>query len=241
MHVMIDLETLGTRPDACIIQIGAVLFEPVSGGKILNGKGFNRHVLVQDGSGSIDHGTLCFWLTENSAAKMGHELSTVADPLAEVLQAFVEWPMEAHELSWEAITGMWAAPSDFDLPILKSAYAKLGMDVPWDRRVTRDARTCSQWSVAGQRSTGWVSSHTMPWTTRSVRPCRFRRPRDVTQMRYRVFGYDGRYQGPKEKRFVCYYYFITWEHIALGVSIHLTLPSIEIHLPFGFIRLGWTN
>ena len=52
MDVMLDLETLGTRPDAAIIQIGAVLFEPRSGGMVLNGKAFSMHVLVQDGCGS---------------------------------------------------------------------------------------------------------------------------------------------------------------------------------------------
>lgn len=154
MHVMLDLETLGTRPDAAIIQIGAVLFEPVSGGRVLNNKGFNRHVLVQDGSGSIDHGTLCFWLAERSAAKMGEELSTKADPLHGVLMDFRQWPLKAHGLSWKMIDGVWAHPSDFDLPIMKSAFARSGMDVPWDRRATRDARTL--FSLVGAPEIDWT-------------------------------------------------------------------------------------
>ena len=155
MDVMIDLETLGTRPDAAIIQIGAVLFEPLFGGKILNGKGFNRHVLVQDGGGTIDHGTVCFWLAEKSAAKMAEELSTKADFLGHVLQAFVDWPVKAHDLSWEAITGVWASPSDFDIPIMKSAFARTGMSVPWDRRATRDARTLFN-LVGGRPEIDWA-------------------------------------------------------------------------------------
>ncbi len=51
-------------------------------------------------------------------------------------------------------------------------------------------------------------------------------------MKYRVFGYDG----PK---YLCYFYFITWQHISLGLHVHLGAPNIEIHLPFGFIRVGW--
>ncbi len=140
MHIMLDLETLGTRPDAAIIQIGAVLFEPVSGGKILDGKGFDKHVLLQDGGGSIDHGVVAFWFQEASVASMGKALSTRAFSLPEVLKKFVEWPAAVHDLSWEAIEGIWANPSDFDFPILKSAFARLGVDVPWDRRITRDAR-----------------------------------------------------------------------------------------------------
>lgn len=149
MDVMIDLETLGTRPDAAIIQIGAVLFEPVSGGKVLNGKGFNYHVLLQDGMGTVDHGTLCFWLQEKSAAKMGVELSMNAFPLEHVLHNFLAWPKEAHDLSWESINGVWAQPSNFDLPILRSAFARVGMDPPWDRRATRDAYTL--YALAGGR------------------------------------------------------------------------------------------
>ena len=54
-------------------------------------------------------------------------------------------------------------------------------------------------------------------------------------MKYKLFGW---YEGNNEGKFVCYFYFITWEHISLGVHIHLGKPNIEIHLPFGFIRVG---
>ena len=44
-------------------------------------------------------------------------------------------------------------------------------------------------------------------------------------------GYDG-------KRWVCYWHGTGWENIALGVSICVTAPNIEVHLPFGFVRIG---
>ncbi len=149
MDVMLDLETLGTRPDAAIIQIGAVLFEPFSGGKVLNGKGFMRHVLVQDGAGSVDHATIAWWLLEASAAKMGKALADRAVTLADALEDFLRWPTRAHELSWEAITGIWAKPATFDLPIMSSAYAALGHRPPWDRRATKCAQTL--FALAGGR------------------------------------------------------------------------------------------
>ncbi len=155
MDVMIDLETMGTRPDAAIIQIGAVLFEPVYGGKVLNGQGFNKHVLLQDSSGSIDHGTLCFWLTEKSAHKMGTALGNEAVHLAVALDELVHWPYRSYGLSWEAIGGVWALPSDFDIPILKSAFNWIGRDVPWDRRATRDARTLFE-IMGGRPEIDWT-------------------------------------------------------------------------------------
>jgi len=141
---MIDLETLGTRPDAAIIQIGAVLFEPVSGGKVLNDKGFNRHVLIQDGTGTIDHSTVAWWMQEKSVNKMGEALATKAIGLGAALEDLVAWPVKVGVSSWEVIEGVWANPVDFDLPILRSAFAKFSASPPWDRHASRDARTLFQ-------------------------------------------------------------------------------------------------
>lgn len=40
-------------------------------------------------------------------------------------------------------------------------------------------------------------------------------------------------------RFVCYFHFVSWDAIAFGVSLHLRARHAEIHLPFGFIRVGF--
>lgn len=48
---------------------------------------------------------------------------------------------------------------------------------------------------------------------------------------YKSYGYES-------PNWCCYYYFIDWYHIQLGLHIHLGLPNLEIHLPFGFIRVG---
>ena len=41
------------------------------------------------------------------------------------------------------------------------------------------------------------------------------------------------------QHFVCYFWFNGWTNINLGISLSLKPVNIEIHLPFGFIRLGW--
>ena len=50
-------------------------------------------------------------------------------------------------------------------------------------------------------------------------------------MRYRVFGHDG-------DRWIIYYYFIQWSHVSLGLHVDFSVPNVEVHLPFGFIRVG---
>lgn len=154
MHVMLNVKALGKRPDAAIIQIGAVLFEAKSGGKLYNGRGFNRHVLVQDGVGTIDHGTLCFWLGEKSAPKMGLDLSTKADPLSIVLADLVGWLKIEFNLDWNAIEGVWSKGADFDLPVIRLAFNRLGLDVPWDGRAGRCVRTL--FSLTGEPEIDWT-------------------------------------------------------------------------------------
>lgn len=140
MHIMIDLETLSTRPDAAIVQIGAVLFEAKGRGKVRNDKPFSCYVAVQDGGGSIDNGTLAWWFRQPHVATLGDGLET-AVTLAEALKSFVEWPTEALGIEWQDVEGVWGKPSNFDIPVLQSAFARFGMPPPWDHRITRDART----------------------------------------------------------------------------------------------------
>lgn len=40
-------------------------------------------------------------------------------------------------------------------------------------------------------------------------------------------------------KFICYYYFVSFKAISLGVSLWFDPFNIEIHLPFGFVRIGW--
>ena len=47
--------------------------------------------------------------------------------------------------------------------------------------------------------------------------------------------------GEKKAQFVCYYYFQSWRSLNLGLHVSLARPELEVHLPFGFIRVGWTN
>lgn len=43
------------------------------------------------------------------------------------------------------------------------------------------------------------------------------------------------------RKFVAYFYFVGWWAFSLGFHIDVASPNIEIHLPFGFIRVGWVN
>lgn len=42
-----------------------------------------------------------------------------------------------------------------------------------------------------------------------------------------------------KRRFVAYFYRNGSGLVNLGVSLRFRWPELEIHLPFGFVRLGW--
>lgn len=41
------------------------------------------------------------------------------------------------------------------------------------------------------------------------------------------------------KQFVAFYHFNGWTNINLGLSLSVKMPNVEIHVPFGFFRIGW--
>jgi hypothetical protein len=42
-----------------------------------------------------------------------------------------------------------------------------------------------------------------------------------------------------KRRFVAYFLWQGFRSINLGVSLCLEKPNLEIHIPFGFFRIGW--
>ena len=41
-----------------------------------------------------------------------------------------------------------------------------------------------------------------------------------------------------KQQFVFFFWFVDWSAISLGVSLNLKPLHVEIHLPFGFIKIG---
>ena len=41
------------------------------------------------------------------------------------------------------------------------------------------------------------------------------------------------------REFVVNWHFIDWHLFSFGINLDLVSPNMEIHLPFGFLRIGW--
>ncbi|MCM4863587.1 3'-5' exoribonuclease, partial [Escherichia coli] len=59
IHLMIDLETMGKNPDAPIISIGAIFFDPQTGEM---GPEFSKTIDLETAGGVIDRDTIKWWL-----------------------------------------------------------------------------------------------------------------------------------------------------------------------------------
>jgi exodeoxyribonuclease VIII len=132
MHLMIDLETLGVRPDARVLEIGAASFYLDGDGPL---KTFTVCLDVGRQNGSVDAGTVDFWLKQPEAARK-HIYSSKKLPPIEALEAF-----EAAFTPWGEIKGLWSHGPAFDVTILQTLYARYGRAVPWSYKTVRDTRT----------------------------------------------------------------------------------------------------
>lgn len=132
-HVMLDLETFGTRPGSVIRSIGAVVFDP-RGGSI--GDAFYRNIsdesCLQHGM-TKDQSTVEWWSKQSSEAqesllKDQIEFSGAADD-------FHTWFKRA---SGEMV---WSQGSNFDVVLWEASCLLAARPVPWKFYNTRDTRT----------------------------------------------------------------------------------------------------
>jgi DNA polymerase III epsilon subunit-like protein len=129
--VMLDLETLGTRNDALIIQIGACYFDRYTG-EI--GQTFSANVMPNGTIDrfSVDYETIAWWFGQTNEARakvMGSPEKMEVALLT--LRNFLR--MEPEVFIWSHAT--------FDMPILQNAFNELQIHFPVPFRNARDIRT----------------------------------------------------------------------------------------------------
>lgn len=137
MHMMIDIETLGSRPGSVIASIGAVAFDPEAG--TIGGDGLSVLVDLADAQKMglrIDAETVGWWLRQSEAARAGTfaaELHRV--PLVTALGMLSGYCQENGGVF------AWSHGAVFDLVLLDSAYFVAGLTAPWKFWHARDTRT----------------------------------------------------------------------------------------------------
>lgn len=147
MDLMIDIETFGRGPTAPLVQIGAVPFEPKSGGRLRNDKGMR--ITISEPVGDFDGSTLAFWLQQPAAKRLGEFMQPSNGGLSLIAALTVfEDGIRGHGLHWPDLR-VWACPAKFDLPILEHAFRLCGREAPWHHWNTMCAKAL--FTVVGGR------------------------------------------------------------------------------------------
>lgn len=124
INVMLDLETMGTKPNAPIIAIGAAMFNTTLGIY----KTFYTNVdLVStvDNGAVIDPNTVMWWMKQDKIAQ--EALLKDGVDICSALHDFSAWLND--DVSGD--TRIWGNGATFDNVILSTAYGMAGINKPW--------------------------------------------------------------------------------------------------------------
>lgn len=134
MELMIDLETLGNKPNSAVLQIGAVFFDIEKG---TLGETFEAFIDFEDAMryGKVTPSTLKWWMGQNDEAR----------------RAAIKGVTKAKD-AWEAFYNFcqkhgrkihpWGNGSVFDITICNWQFAAvLQKESPWDFWNVQDCRT----------------------------------------------------------------------------------------------------
>ncbi|QLV68163.1 3'-5' exoribonuclease [Citrobacter sp. RHBSTW-00570] len=120
-HLMVDMETMGNSPDAPIVSIGAVFFDPSTGN---TGAEFYQVVSLESSMSfgmKPDASTIQWWLKQSSEARSAI-LVDEAMGLLETLELLADFIAE-NAANGSHTVQLWGNGRSFDNVILRRAYA----------------------------------------------------------------------------------------------------------------------
>lgn len=127
-HVMISIKTMDITPEAAIVSIGGVIFDPRIG--IESDKTFYSELDWTSQGRSINRDTEIWWDNQPNNAQ---DVLFGLDELPCMLAKFAEFlPKNAK---------VWGNGATFDVSIIENAYRQCGITIPWKYWNIRDMRT----------------------------------------------------------------------------------------------------
>lgn len=143
--VMIDIETLATRNDAAVIQIGAATFDEKSTFLVSVDPRFYAEGNAGADDYCVDEKTVKWWDEQSEEAKEALKINVVSC-IGEALEELRKWLKSTGFVSSyrRGSRAVWANGVQFDMSILRYAYSiEEGHNnrCPWHYRQERDLRT----------------------------------------------------------------------------------------------------
>ncbi|MFV9348852.1 3'-5' exoribonuclease [Citrobacter freundii] len=138
-HLMVDMETMGNGPDAPIVSIGAVFFDPSTGN---TGAEFYQVVSLESSMSfgmKPDASTIQWWLKQSSEARSAILVDETMG-LRESLELLADFIAE-NAANGSHTVQLWGNGCSFDNVILRRAYALTDTPFAVPFRNDRDVRT----------------------------------------------------------------------------------------------------
>ena len=134
MDIMLDIETLGTRPGCVILTIGAVKFSPFNMQYPAQGLYLRPDIEQQVALGrEIQEDTVLWWESQ--------EASVREEALSEDNRESLESCAQQINRFFVGVDNIWAQGPAFDFVILENWYRSIGLPTPWNFWQVRDSRT----------------------------------------------------------------------------------------------------
>lgn len=152
--LMIDIESMGTKPNAPIVSIGAVFFDPDSGDL---GPEFYQVIDLTSAmaSGAVPDGdTILWWLKQSAEARSAITTSDCISINAALLSLSAFIQDNANDR-----VKIWSNGANFDGVILRTSYERIGIPCLWKFWNELDVRTI----VAMGRVAGFDPKRDMPF------------------------------------------------------------------------------
>jgi exodeoxyribonuclease VIII len=129
-HVMIDIETLGTKANSVITSISAVRFSMETGVIVAELEVYVDIDSCLKYGLEIDGSTLKWWASQPNVAESIPDDCKDLKKSLKILSKFITKDDK-----------VWGNSNRFDLGVLDNAYQKTGLSLPWNFRKERDVRT----------------------------------------------------------------------------------------------------
>lgn len=134
VHATIDLETIDTRPQATVLSLGAVKFNPFDQSEPYDELYFKVSIDQQDSLGrTVSTETIQWWAKQD--AKIMEEAFDQTDAIS-VEQALIKINKFV-----VGVDILWGQGYGFDYTILEDIYRNAGVPIPWNFWQIRDSRT----------------------------------------------------------------------------------------------------
>ena len=151
-NIMIDLETLSTKPNCVILTIGAVRFDPRGDGVVERlelrptideqTEEFDRH---------IDPDTLDWWGRQSEDA-----INEAMGDQGRI--SFKDAMDELYKFCWNR-GHVWSNGASFDIVVVENALGQLNINKPWNFWNIRDTRTIYDLCNVSLKDGSHVTSH----------------------------------------------------------------------------------